>query len=173
MIVKSRRAVVLRYARVLLELKDSRCFEMIKALATIDDDTIRMFINDPTISPESKAKIVANSFGAGEKSERLLKVIFEHKRFQIFRDLYDISWKLWLRSNEKEHVILRSAQQLEKREKDEIIKVIKEIRKLDPIVEVVLDEKLLAGVVIDFEDSVADLSAAGALKKAATLMYGG
>ncbi len=171
--MKSRRAVVVRYARALFGLKDSKCLEMIKAMAAIDDERIKTFINDPTVFPESKANIVANSFGTGKECKKLLKVIFEHKRFQIFGDLYDISWKLWLRSSGKEHVILRVAQQLDENEKNEIIKVIKEIRKLDPIVEIVHDEELLAGVVIDFEDSVVDLSAAGALKKAASLMYGG
>lgn len=171
--MKSRRAVVVRYARALFGMNDLKCLEMIKALAAIDDEKIRTFVSDPTVSPELKANVVASSFDMEEKCKKLLKVIFEHKRFQIFQDLYDISWKLWLRSNKKEHVILRSAQQLDEKEKDEIIKVIKEIRKLDPIIEFVNDENLLAGVVIDFEDSVVDLSAAGALKKAASLMYGG
>ncbi len=171
--MKTSRAVVLRYARALLELGDERCIEMLRILANLKDERIKSFINDPTVLPTFKARMVARAFGVDERCQKMLQVIFEHKRFKMFDDLYKTSWKLWLRKSNKEEVKIKSAQELDEDELKEITKIIKRVRKSEPVLNVLKDEELLAGIIIDFEDSVIDMSAAGALRKAASLMYGG
>ncbi len=171
--MKSSRAVVLRYARALLDLNNARCINAIKVLANMEDEKIVDFLRDPTIPPSLKSKVVGEVFGIEEKCQKFLEVIFEHKRFKIFKDLYQLSWKLWLRKNNKEEVRVESAQQLNEEEVQKIEEVIRKVRRTEPVIELSKNEELLAGIVIDFEDSVVDMSAAGALKKAASLMYGG
>jgi len=171
--VKTNRAIAFRYARALFELKDEKCLEFVGALSSIEDDELRLFIGDPTISPKIKAKFIAGAFDMSKSCENLLKVIFEHKRFRIFHALHQIAQAMWLRANGKERVIVKSAQKLGEDEMNEIKKVVKQLRKSDPVFEVMYDPELLAGITIDFEDSVVDLSAAGALKKAVTFMHGG
>jgi len=171
--VKTSRAIAFRYAKALFELKDEKCLAFIGTLASIKDDEVRLFIGDPTISPKVKAEIIARSFGMNKSCENLLKVIFEHKRFQMFHDLYQIAQAMWLRASGKERVIVKSAQILNEDELNAIAKVVKQVRRSEPVFEVVYDPELLAGITMDFEDSVVDLSAAGALKKVASLMHGG
>ncbi len=171
--MKSSRAVVLRYARALLDLGNAQCIDTIKILANMKDEKIVDFLRDPTIPPSLKSEVVGEVFEIKEKCQKFLEVIFEHKRFNIFKDLYEVSWKLWLRKNNKEEVKVESAQQLSEKEIQKIEEVIKKVRRTEPVIEFLKNEKLLAGIVIDFEDSVVDMSAAGALKKAASLMYGG
>ncbi|WP_036221459.1 ATP synthase F1 subunit delta [Mesoaciditoga lauensis] len=171
--MKTSHAVVLRYARALLELNSTQCLETMKTLANLKDEKVIRFLNDPTVLPSFKAELISASFKTDERCKRILEIIFEHKRFKMFKDLYEVSWKLWLRKTNKEEVKIRTAQELDKKEIEEIEKLVKKIRKTEPVIDVSKEEELLAGIVIDFEDSVVDMSAAGALKKAASLMYGG
>jgi F-type H+-transporting ATPase subunit delta len=171
--MKTSRAVVLRYARALLDLNNMQCIDVMKTLANLKEERVMSFLNDPTILPSTKADIISASFEIDSRCKKLLEVIFEHKRFKMFKDLYEISWKLWLRKSNKEEVKVESAQELSKEEIEKIKEVVKEIRKTEPVIDVLKNEELLAGIVVNFEDSVVDMSAAGALKKAASLMYGG
>ena len=171
--MRATRAVTLRYARVLFELKDGKCLEVISALSSIKDEKVKQFVGDPTILAKEKAELIAHAFNTNKKCENLLRVIFEHKRFRIFPDLYQTAWAMRLRDSGKEQVVVRSAQVLNKDETDMIVKIVREIRKSEPILKVVHDPKLLAGITIDFEDSVVDLSVSGALEKVASFMYGG
>ncbi len=170
--MKTSRAVTSRYARALLEMEDEKCLKVIEFLAKIKDEKVKSFLNDPTISPSTKAGFLAEALEVSEKCLRMLEIIFNHKRFEIFNDLYEMTLRNWMRKNGKERVVVKSAQELEEMEKKEIVRIVKEVRKTEPIVELVRDEKLLAGVVIDFEDAVVDMSAVGALKRAAALMGG-
>lgn len=171
--MRTNRAIAFRYAKALFELKDEKCLMLVGALASIKDDKVRLFIGDPTISAKVKAEVIARSFNMNKSCENLLRIIFEHKRFQIFHDLYQIAQAMWLRASGKERVIVRSAQILDEDDLNAITKVVKQVRRADPVFKVIYDPELLAGITIDFEDSVVDLSAAGALKKAASLMHGG
>ncbi len=170
--MRTSRAVTTRYARALLESEDEGCLKAIGTLAKMRDEKVKNFLNDPTISPVLKAKTIAEVLDTGKRCERMFEIIFQHKRFGIFEELYEIAMRMWMRRTGKERVVVRSAQELEEDEKKEIARIVKEVRKTEPILEIVKDENLLAGVVIDFEDAVVDMSALGALEKAATLMGG-
>ncbi len=162
-----------KYAIILNELSDQKLIEVLKSLSHLKDEKIRSFIVDPTVSAEKKAKMIAEAFMLNEKAGKFIELIFEHKRFNLIGEIADMSEKMSMRSNGMEKVKVRSAISLTKDEVSAIIDVIKKVRKTEPVIELEKDETLLAGVIIDFEDSMFDLSAAGTLKEAAAFIIGG
>uniref|UniRef100_A0A7V3RDL0 ATP synthase subunit delta n=1 Tax=Mesoaciditoga lauensis TaxID=1495039 RepID=A0A7V3RDL0_9BACT len=171
--MRIRRALAYKYAMILEEISDQKLFTAIETLSTLDDDRIRSFIFDPTVSPESKSKIISEVFGLDEKSKKFFEILFHHKRFSLIVDIKEIAKKIWMRKNGFEDVKIRNAMLLTDEEKDRIAKTIKQIRKTEPILHFHEEPELLAGVIIDFEDSMIDLSAYGALKEASLFISGG
>ncbi len=72
-----------------------------------------------------------------------------------------------------EKVFVKSAIPLNESDKKIIMDIIKSIRKIEPVLIIKVDPTLLAGIVIDFEDSIIDLSASGMLKNAVSFISGG
>lgn len=171
--MKGKRALALRYAKVLFEIGDERFLEVLRVLGTEREDNVRLFVHDPTLSPSKKAEIISETFGFDGKCGRFLEVLFSHKRFDILEEVAKIAEVLSMRADGKEKVVVESADDLTDDEKKIIFDTIKKVRKTEPVIELKTNSELLAGITMDFEDSVVDLSAAGALKRAATFMHGG
>ncbi len=171
--MKGKQALALRYAKVLFEIDDEKFIGILKSLGTEKDDGIRLFIHNPTFSSSRKARIISETFGLDERCERFLEVLFSHKRFDILEEISKIAETLSMRAKGKERVVVESADTLTDDEKKVIFETVKKIRKTEPVIELKKNPELLAGITMDFEDSVVDLSAAGALKRAATFMHGG
>ena len=112
-------------------------------------------------------------FSLDEKSERFFDLLFVHKRFKLLSEIKDLSEKMTMRQHGLEKVYVRSAIPLNEEDKQAIIDAIGKVRKTKSILIVKEDPSLIAGIIIDFEDSIVDLSISGAFKNLEYFIFGG
>ncbi len=171
--MKSNGSVIYKYAIVLNKIQNSKLITAIDFLVNLKDEKITNFFSDPTISPREKSDVISDVFKLDARSKNFIEIVFRHKRFKILRNIKEMAEKISMREKGLERVLVRSAIPLNESDEKIIKDAIKSVRKIEPLLIVKVDPTLLAGIVIDFEDSIIDLSASGMLKKAVSFISGG
>lgn len=167
------RSLIYKYANVLNTIKDRKLYMAINLLLDLKDEDVRKFFLDPTISYQNKTKILSEIFSLDEKSERFFDLLFIHKRFNLLNEIKALSEKMTMRQNGMEKVYVRSAISLNEEDKQAIVNVVEKVRKTKPVLITKVDPLLIGGIILDFEDSVIDLSISGALKDLESFIFGG
>jgi len=171
--MRSSRSLAYKYAIVLNDIKDRKLYMAIDLLLDLKDDDVKTFFLDPTIPYHNKSKVLSEVFSLDEKSERFFDLLFVHKRFKLLSEIKDLSEKMTMRQHGLEKVYVRSAIPLNEEDKQAIIDAIGKVRKTKSILIVKADPSLIAGIIIDFEDSIVDLSISGAFKNLEYFIFGG
>lgn len=171
--MRTNRSLIYKYAFVLSTIKDRNLYMAIDSLLSLKSGDVKAFFLDPTISYQNKSKVLSEVFSLKEKSKRFFDLLFIHKRFDILNEIKDAAEKISMRQHGLEKVYVRSAITLNEKDKQAIIDVIRKVRKTEPVLIVKEDPTLIAGVIIDFEDSIVDLSVVGALKDLEFFIFGG
>lgn len=162
-----------KYALAFNSIKNLKLSMAVDTIINIRDDRIKEFFLDPTIHSCDKSKILTDTFSLDEKSRRFFEIIFKNKRFNLLKDIKDVAESISMRAHNVEKVMIRSAIPLNESDKSVLYDTIKNLRKVTPVLIFKADPSLIAGIVIDFDDSMIDLSISGTLKAAASFMFGG
>lgn len=162
-----------KYAVVLRKVENKKLLMAIDSLLNVNDEKLRSFFYNPTISPQKKAEILSSVFSLDERSKMFFELLFVHKRFNLLREIKEIAQDISLHDKGMKKVYVRSALKLDEKDKVAIIEAIKKIRDINPILIVREDPNLIAGIVINFDDLMIDLSARGALTNLESFVYGG
>ena len=162
-----------KYAVALRKIENRKLMMAIDALVNVKDESLRSFFYNPTISPKKKSDILAGVFGLDERSKRFFELLFLHKRIHLLKEIKEIVQDISLRENGMERVYVKSATKLDENDKEAIIEAIKKIKDIKPVLVIREDPSLIAGIVINFEDLMIDLSALGALRDLESFISGG
>ncbi|MCL4407363.1 MAG: ATP synthase F1 subunit delta [Thermotogae bacterium] len=171
--MKINRSLTYKYAIVLNTIKDRKLYMAIDSLLSLKDGDVKTFFLDPTISYQNKSKVLSEIFSLDERSIRFFDLLFTHKRFNLLNEIKDVAERISMRQHGLEKVYVRSAITLNEKDRQALIDAIKRVRKTEPILIVKEDPSLIAGVIMDFEDSIVDLSVSGALKDLELFIFGG
>ncbi len=162
-----------KYAVVLRKIENKKLLMAIDALVNARDESLRSFFYNPTISPQRKSETLAGVFGLDERSKKFFELLFVHKRFHLLKEIREIFQDISLRENGMERVYVKSATKLDENDKAAIIEAIRRIKDVKPVLVVREDPSIIAGIVINFEDLMVDLSVLGALKDLESFISGG
>ncbi len=158
------------YAKALFELSEKTLdkkdiFELLKSsLDIFSDDEISEFLSSPTIPKDDKKKVIGKSFSKGLYRD-FLYVLIDNSRILDLKDIKDDYESLLLDYLNKMNVLVYSKERLD----DSYLSKLKEELEKKFNKELVLvnkiDESIKAGIRIEYESKVLDLSVNTRLEK--------
>lgn len=162
------------YAGALLDLAQSKdaVSQMEEELAFVaelasSDRDLMLYLNSPGISSDSKKAFIDKAF-SGELSEiivNFLKVLIDNDRQSEIPSINESMVDLIDDINNRQRVSLISSSKLDDGLKNKIIKALEDKLQKSVIIDEIVDESILGGIVIKIDDLVIDGSLVKDLKK--------
>jgi len=161
------------YAGALLDLAQekgivSKVEEEISFVAELakSDKDLMLYLNSPGISGESKKAFIDKVF-SGELSEiivNFLKILIDNDRQDEIPSIYDSMVDLIDDINNRQRVSITTSSKLDDNLKKKIVKAMEEKLNKSIIIDEIVDESILGGIVIKIDDLVIDGSLVKDLK---------
>ena len=151
------------YAKALFELSDNTkdkkdIFELLKSSLDIFlDDEIYHFMSSPTISKDDKKKVIEKSYPKG-LFRNFLYVLIDNSRMTELKEIKDDYESLLLDYLNKMNVLVYSKERLQDTYLSKLKEELEKKFKKELVLTNLIDESIKAGVRIEYDSKVLDLS---------------
>lgn len=160
-----------KYAKALLEsLGDIGVEEAFVALGNVksllDDPGARSYLLDPTTSRKEVNEVINRLLGElPDTISVFLKLLVSKRRLQLVTDIMSSLKELDQLSKNQIDVFIRTATKLSEEDEKVIGNFVAKHTKKAPELKTTLDDSLIAGAIVSFDDYTLDLSIRGRLKR--------
>ena len=160
-----------RYAKALLEsLGDVGVEEAFSALGNVksllDDPRVRGYLLDPTTSRGEVDEILSALLGElPDVISAFLKLLVSKRRLHLIDDIASSLKELDQLSKNRIEVFIRSTTELSEEDEKVISDFVAKHTRKTPELKIEIDDSLIAGAIVNFDDYTLDLSIRGRLKR--------
>ena len=152
--------------------------QMVEELDAIVDEVLNQYpdieqvLSSALVSKDEKLGLIDRVFGGklSDATLSFLKVMTNHDRLVILRDVVRSARELWTHRSGREPVELQVAQELDHDLQREIIGSLRKMLGFDPVVTTKVNPDLIAGFVVRVGDKVYDASTRASLERARQTM---
>ena len=152
--------------------------QMVEELDAIVDEVLNQYpdieqvLSSALVSKDEKLGLIDRVFGGklSDATLSFLKVMTNHDRLVILRDVVRSARELWTHRSGREPVELQVAQELDHDLQREIIDSLRKMLGFDPVVTTKVNPDLIAGFVVRVGDKVYDASTRASLERARQTM---
>ena len=160
-----------RYAKALYDVSvDKNRKKMSDTLKLVLDlfnnKELKQYILDPTLSLEETLNII-KYFVPDLKglSERFITLLIEKRRLNILKDVLFQFEDIVLLNDRKVFVKVETAEKIKDEELKFIGNIVREDTGLEPNLDVVVNDELIAGAIVKYEGKIIDMSLAGRINR--------
>ncbi|MDK2951377.1 MAG: F-type H+-transporting ATPase subunit delta [Kosmotogales bacterium] len=160
-----------RYAKALYDVSvDKNRKKMSDTLKLVLDlfnnKELKQYILDPTLSLEETLNII-KYFVPDLKglSERFITLLIEKRRLNILKDVLFQFEDIVLLNDRKVFVKVETAEKIKDEELKFIENMVREDTGLEPNVDIVVNDELIAGAIVKYEGKIIDMSLAGRINR--------
>jgi F-type H+-transporting ATPase subunit delta len=160
-----------RYAKALYDVSvDKNRKKMSDTLKLVldlfDNKELKQYILDPTLSLEETLNII-KYFVPDLKglSERFITLLIEKRRLNILKDVLFQFEDIVLLNDRKVFVKIETAEKIKDEELKFIENMVREDTGLEPNLDVVVNDELIAGAIVKYEGKIIDMSLAGRINR--------
>lgn len=160
-----------RYAKALYDVSvDKNRKKMSDTLKLVLDlfnnKELKQYILDPTLSLEETLNII-KYFVPDLKglSERFITLLIEKRRLNILKDVLFQFEDIVLLNDRKVFVKVETAEKIKDEELKFIENIVREDTGLEPNLDVVVNDELIAGAIVKYEGKIIDMSLAGRINR--------
>jgi len=160
-----------RYAKALYDVSVDKNRKKISGtlksvLDLFNNKELKQYILDPTLSLEETLNII-KYFVSDLKglSERFITLLIEKRRLNILKDVLFQFEDIVLLNDRKVFVKVEAAEKIEDEELKFIENIVREDTGLEPNLDIVINDELIAGAIVKYEDKIIDMSIVGRINR--------
>ncbi len=160
-----------RYAKALYDVSVDKNRKKISGtlksvLDLFNNKELKQYILDPTLSLEETLNII-KYFVSDLKglSERFITLLIEKRRLNILKDVLFQFEDIVLLNDRRVFVKVETAEKIEDEELKFIENIVREDTGLEPNLDIVINDELIAGAIVKYEDKIIDMSIVGRINR--------
>jgi len=160
-----------RYAKALYDVSADKNRKKISdtlklVLDLFNNNELKQYILDPTLSLEETLNII-KYFVPDLKglSERFITLLIEKRRLNILKDVLLQFEDIVLLNDRKVFVKVETAEKIKDEELKFIENIVRKDTGLEPNLDIVVNDELIAGAIVKYEGKIIDMSLAGRIKR--------